>query len=140
MKRSIRQNNELKEHLVIIHHSSFSLSLHHQDGSVSQFDASFSLLSPFICDAIATKEDRRTKRTGLSSAESAVSLSSSPVKTEDVSHRGILEQKNGAVVPSTITLKYVLIARVRRWVYVAVGWYLLGHPRDALGHPTARLA
>jgi len=55
-----------------------------QDGTVRDFDAgNFSLLSPFICDAIGTKEDRRAKRVaaGLSSSSAppgSSSFSSAP--------------------------------------------------------------
>ena len=34
-----------------------------QDGSIQDYDNNFSLLSPLICEAIAVKEDRRTRRT-----------------------------------------------------------------------------
>jgi hypothetical protein len=30
-----------------------------QDGSVRDFDRNYSLLSPFVCDAVATKKDKR---------------------------------------------------------------------------------
>ena len=34
-----------------------------QDGSIQEYDNNFSLLSPLICEAIAVKEDRRSRRT-----------------------------------------------------------------------------
>ena len=33
-----------------------------QDGSINEFENTYSLLSPLICEAIATKEDRRTRK------------------------------------------------------------------------------
>lgn len=35
----------------------------YQDGSIQDYDNNFSLLSPLICEAIAVKEDRRSRRT-----------------------------------------------------------------------------
>jgi hypothetical protein len=34
-----------------------------QDGSVKDFDANYSLLSPFICQAVGTKEEKRIDKT-----------------------------------------------------------------------------
>lgn len=33
-----------------------------EDGTIQEFDTNYSLLSPFVCDSIATKEDRRFKQ------------------------------------------------------------------------------
>ena len=78
-----------------------------QDGTVNEFDGSYSLLSPFICDAIATKEERRSKRSG-SSSSTEHALPSSPMKMEDSMNGDGGEHKNGTVaIPSIILLKYV---------------------------------
>jgi hypothetical protein len=80
-----------------------------QDGSLKEYDASFSLLSPFVCDAIATKEDRRVRRAQNATAE-ASSSSSVPMKVEEPNGADDADHKNGVPpIPTAITLKYATI-------------------------------
>ena len=77
-----------------------------QDGSIKEFEANFSLLSPFICDAIATKDDRRTKRSMPISDNP--SSSSGPAKVDlsnGSSSDAYSDDKNGSTRPSIISLK-----------------------------------
>ena len=86
---------------------------------MKEFDFRHSLLAPFICDAIATKEDRRIQRIKLPAASSSSSSSNNqlngdssvPMKLEDNNNHddGFIEHQNGSttIVPSTISLKYV---------------------------------
>lgn len=79
-----------------------------QDGSIKEFEANFSLLSPFICDAIATKDDRRTRRSSAATSDIPSSSSSGPAKADlsnGSSSEAFPEDKNGSIRPSIITLK-----------------------------------
>jgi hypothetical protein len=55
-----------------------------QDGSVREFDGNYSLLSPFICEAIGVKEERRYRRNvpPPSPAHTGQSGTAVPVKSE----------------------------------------------------------
>ena len=76
-----------------------------QDGSIREYENDFSLLSPFICDAIATKEDRRIRR--VQSTEAVVDESSAVEMTTDASSSSNGQQANGqATNPSVISIKY----------------------------------
>ncbi len=48
-----------------------------QDGSIQEYENNFSLLSPLICEAIAVKEDRRSRRTVPQSSSGSAGASSS---------------------------------------------------------------
>jgi hypothetical protein len=88
-----------------------------QDGSIKEFDSTISLLSPFICDAIACKEDRRVRRASPinippddndTKNSSSSSSSSGPMKVEESKGSSIEEfnaHQNGSIRPSVINLK-----------------------------------
>eukprot|EP00600_Ochromonadales_sp_CCMP1393_P001326 CAMPEP_0174990822 /NCGR_PEP_ID=MMETSP0004_2-20121128/21535_1 /TAXON_ID=420556 /ORGANISM="Ochromonas sp., Strain CCMP1393" /LENGTH=674 /DNA_ID=CAMNT_0016244473 /DNA_START=126 /DNA_END=2150 /DNA_ORIENTATION=+ len=48
-----------------------------EDGTIQDYDNNFSLLSPLICEAVAVKEDRRSRRTAPAKETSAPDTSSS---------------------------------------------------------------
>jgi hypothetical protein len=50
-----------------------SLTVFLQDGTIQEFENNFSLLSPLICEAVAVKEDRRTRSTIPSSSGATTS-------------------------------------------------------------------
>ena len=74
------------------------------DGSVREFEKDYSLLSPFICDAVALKEDRKPRKISSSS-----SLRENGTSMEVVANGGEDASKNaeGAVtnVPATVTMR-----------------------------------
>jgi len=65
-----------------------------EDGTVREFDQNYSLLSPFICDAVATKEDRRPRRIDGNDGHSM-----------NIDDQEDNEGQPGEVAPSTISLK-----------------------------------
>lgn len=81
-----------------------------EDGLVRDFDGSFSLLSPFICDAIATKEEKRgTSKNKNPAASSASSTNAEAiVHMEEFNAHETSDLTNGsqtAFVPSTISVR-----------------------------------
>ena len=73
------------------------------DGSIREFDADYSLLSPFICDSIATKEDRRKKRDvekNFSGSTKDRSINNNKMDIDEEKAEASI-----AIVPSTVVLK-----------------------------------
>lgn len=58
-----------------------------EDGSIREFDGNYSLLSPFICEAIGVKEERRYRskmqHTDSRQTDTNVALSADATKTRD---------------------------------------------------------
>jgi hypothetical protein len=107
---SCRRRTCTKNRIIPIyaHNTLCGFGFHSQDGSIKEFEANFSLLSPFICDAIATKDDRRTRRSSAVSSDIPSSSSSGPAKADisnGSSSEAFPEDKNGSIRPSIITLK-----------------------------------
>eukprot|EP01032_Pedospumella_encystans_P016381 gene16381-18691_t len=73
-----------------------------EDGSIQEYDNNFSLLSPLICEAIAVKEDRRSRRTvpqtGASAAAGAAAgnNASSGAESMDVTNDATSAAAEGA--------------------------------------------
>ena len=71
-----------------------------EDGSIREFDGNYSLLSPFICDAIASKEDRRPRRLNGGGHDSHVMDTD-----EGGGEHGNSVGAHGVAIPSTVVLK-----------------------------------
>jgi hypothetical protein len=79
-----------------------------EDGSIQEFDSNYSLLSPFVCDSIATKEDRRFKQNR--STDSLAGLAG-PVGTPAAADESVAPAPDAAsslksgAIPSVITVR-----------------------------------
>lgn len=76
-----------------------------EDGSIREFDGNYSLLSPFICDAIASKEDRRPRR--LNGGGSGGANDSHAMDTDEAGgdNGSSASGAHGLPTPSTVVLK-----------------------------------
>lgn len=78
--------------------------LYHQDGTVREFDNNFSLLAPFVCDALAEKEDRRYRRAVENDGRKALMSPSNVRRQPDA---GPTVEESTGPRESVICLKYV---------------------------------
>ena len=67
-----------------------------EDGSIREFDRDYSLLSPFVCDAVALKDDRRHRRINHSASAPAPASSSSSSSSSGPDSESVpMEEVNG---------------------------------------------
>ena len=82
-----------------------------EDGSVREFEKDYSLLSPFVCDAVALKEDRKPRKISSSSSlreSSEKSVSGMELVNgggEDVAKNGTNTDGSITNIPATITIR-----------------------------------
>ena len=78
-----------------------------QDGCIREFDANYSLLSPLVCDALAFKEGRKTKRK-LDATQIEMNGADESELNDNMNNDDTQNNTDGAAqpVPTSAILKY----------------------------------
>lgn len=76
-----------------------------EDGSVREYDGNFSLLSSFICDAVAIKEDRKQRKSSASVQSTAAASAAPAVPPTPTSANKLNEVAKTQIPPAEVRLQ-----------------------------------